>query len=398
MADLADLKCPGCGEIFTPVSSVQKYCGKACREKVWKERSRVPKLSSQVRASVAKGDREKEEPTPPLLAVSTGSTLLDLAISGGVIPGGGIPGGIMVEIFGPSSSGKTMLLCEIAGAVLRQSGQVMFLDPEARLNKEFARLFDFDLDRQDAQYHSPSTVVEVFEAIRKWEPERAEGVVHGVFVDSLAALTTEWEKEDKDQYGMRRAKEFSEQCRKTCRHITRERTLVVMSNQVRQNLDAGPYGQRFKSPGGESIGFYSSLRLRCNSAKKIRKKVKVAGAEHSRAIGIETEIEVFKSSIWEPYHSARVYLLFGYGVDDVRGNLVFLKQSRTATAYAVGQTELGGSLEKAVAQVEEEGLEDQLRSQVINLWGEIEGRFKMERTPKRRWDRGGNTGNREEVG
>ncbi len=40
------------------------------------------------------------------LVVSTGSTLLDLEISGNRIRGGGIPGGILVEVFGPSGSGK----------------------------------------------------------------------------------------------------------------------------------------------------------------------------------------------------------------------------------------------------------------------------------------------------
>ena len=63
--------------------------------------------------------------------ISTGSTLLDLAISGGRKRGGGLPGGILVEIFGPSGCGKTVLLCEIAGGVQRQKGKIMFRDPEA---------------------------------------------------------------------------------------------------------------------------------------------------------------------------------------------------------------------------------------------------------------------------
>ena len=45
---------------------------------------------------------------------STGSTLLDLAISGNRIRGGGIPSGIMLVAYGPSQSGKTALLSQIA--------------------------------------------------------------------------------------------------------------------------------------------------------------------------------------------------------------------------------------------------------------------------------------------
>ena len=66
--------------------------------------------------------------------ISTGSTLLDLIISGTRVRGGGLPGGILVEIFGPSGTGKTVLLCEIGGVIQRQNGDVRYGDPEARLN------------------------------------------------------------------------------------------------------------------------------------------------------------------------------------------------------------------------------------------------------------------------
>ena len=88
--------------------------------------------------------------------------------------------------------------------------------------------------------------------------------------------------------------------RKTCRIISQKDVLVVCSNQIRQNLDAGPYGSKYKSPGGEAIGFYSSLRLRCKSAEKIKVKKKIKGKDHERIIGVKTEIEVFKSSVWKP--------------------------------------------------------------------------------------------------
>jgi RecA/RadA recombinase len=141
--------------------------------------------------------------------ISTGSTLLDLAISGGRIRGGGIPAGILVEIFGPSSTGKTVLLTEIAGNIQNQKGEVMFQDPEARLNKQFAKLFNFELD--EAEYSRPNLVPEVFQNVRNWEP-KDPGVVNGIFADSLAALSTDMEmgSEEGDKMGARRGKEFSQ--------------------------------------------------------------------------------------------------------------------------------------------------------------------------------------------
>ncbi len=314
--------------------------------------------------------------------ISTGSTLLDLAISGGRIRGGGIPGGILVEVFGPSGSGKTVLLSEIAGGVQRQGGQIMFHDPEARLNTQFARLFGLELSETD--YYQPDKVPEVFTAVRNWEVTNGE-VINGVFADSLAALSTEQEMESKDgdKMGMRRAKEFSEELRKTCRIIKQNNYLMVCSNQVRQNLDAGPYGQKYTTPGGEAIGFYSSLRLRFAKPEKITTKLKVAGKEVKHVVGVEVQVEVFKSSIWEPYHTAPLTIIFDYGVDNIRDSLQYLKDHTTATQYVLGDKVRTQSMADAIRQVEEEHLEDELREEVIRLWEEIQRQFKTERKPKR---------------
>ncbi len=315
--------------------------------------------------------------------ISTGSTLLDLAISGGRVRGGGIPGGILVEIFGPSGAGKTVLLCEIAGAVQRQGGEIKFNDPEARLNKQFAQIFDLDL--KDADYSTPDLIPEVFGAVRKWEPDDTSKI-NGMFADSLAALSTDMEmgKDEGDKMGMRRAKEFSEECRKTCRILTKKNILMVCSNQVRQNADAGPYGLKYRSPGGEAIPFYASLRLRCIGAQKIKEEKTINGKKHTRIIGVETAIEVFKSSVWKPYRQASVFIMFDYGIDDIRANLQFVKQMTKATTYVVGSEKAGVSMADAIAWVEKHGLEEDLKAQTIDLWEAVEEEFEIERKPKKR--------------
>ena len=315
--------------------------------------------------------------------ISTGSTLLDLAISGGRVKGGGLPAGILVEIFGPSGSGKTVLLSEIAGSVQRQGGQVMFHDPEARLNKQFAQIFGLNTEKMTL--HMPDTVPEVFSAVRAWKPQ-PQGSIHGIFADSLAALSTELEmgKEEGDKMGMRRAKEFSEELRKTARIITKNNYLMVCSNQVRQNADAGMFGLKYKSPGGEAIGFYSSLRLRTSSPKKIKETVKVHGRDVIRVVGVHVDVEVFKSSVWKPFHIAPVTIIFDYGVDDIRENLQFLKTYTATTMYAIGETKLSVSMNKAISIVEEQKLERKLRREVIRVWEEIESNFDSNRKTKKR--------------
>ena len=314
--------------------------------------------------------------------INTGSTLLDLAISGGRIRGGGIPAGILVEIFGPSGAGKTVMLCEIAGDIQRKEGNILFHDPEARLNKQFAQMFD--LKTEDIDYSTPDTVTEVFQAVRSWEPESPS--VNGIFTDSLAALSTnlEMEKDEGDKMGMRRAKEFSEELRKTCRILAKNNQLMVCSNQVRVNADAGPYGQKYRTPDGEAVGFYASLRLRVSSPKKIKLEQSIKGKKQTRVIGTEVEVEVYKSSVWKPYHTAPLVIIFDYGIDDVRANLQYLKSNTKATTYVLGGENIGRSIDSAIQHVEKHNLEDKLKDEVIDLWEMIESKFNSERKSKKR--------------
>jgi recombination protein RecA len=314
--------------------------------------------------------------------ISTGSTLLDLAISGGRVRGGGIPGGIMLEIFGPESTGKTVLLCEIAGAIQRQGGDIMFHDPEARLNQQFAQIFD--LSTEDMTYTTPNTVTEVFSQLEKWIPDN--GKINGVITDSLAALSTnmEMDNEEGDKMGGRRAKEFSEGFRKTARLIKSTNLIMACSNQIRETMAAGAFAQKYDSPGGRAIKFYSSLRLRTKKIGSLSRSRTIKGKVHKQIYGIVIEIDVFKSSIWHPNRTARVAIDFEYGVDDIRENLNYLKEMTGTATFKLGDRDLGKNRDDAITIVENEGLEAELREAVINMWEEVEKKFKVERKKKKR--------------
>jgi len=314
--------------------------------------------------------------------ISTGSTLLDLAISGGRIRGGGLLGGIMVEIFGPSGSGKTVMLCEIAGNIQRLGGGILFHDPEARLNTTFARLFDLQIDEMD--YTTPDTIPEVFSSIRNWQPNDPTKI-NGIMADSLAALSTnlEMDNQEGDKMGMRRAKEFSEELRKTARILKQKNYLLVASNQVRINANAGMFGQKYVSPGGEAIGFYSSVRLKVNLLEKIKKVVTIKGKQIKKVIGVTSRIQVFKNSVWAPYREADLTILFDYGIDDIRENLKFIKQYNGSSVYTFNGENLDRSLEKSIQIIEENGWEKDLREQVIDLWELIEKKFASGRKKER---------------
>lgn len=340
-------------------------------------------LSVQVKKHANSAPKQKEEYEGSNAVISTGSTLLDLAISGGRFRGGGIPAGILVEIFGPSGAGKTVLLCELAGAIRRLTGDVQFHDPEARINQQFAKMFGLDFASNHVDYQITKTIPDVFQAVRKWKPESWEQT-NGIFADSLAALSTELEmdSDEGDKMGMRRAKEFSQELRRTCSFITEKNLLMVCSNQIRQNNDAGPYGQKYTSPGGMAIGFYASLRLKVSSPKKNKDKEKLAGKEIERVTGVQTEIEVYKSSVWKPYRTAPIAISFDYGIDDIRENLKFIKTYSGQNFYTVNGEKLSNSLDESISMIESGNLENELKEEVIDRWEFIEDLFEKNRKPK----------------
>ena len=339
------------------------------------------KMSTQVKQHTKKDNKEATRETAFTRVISTGSLLLDLAISGGAIRGGGIPPGVMVVGYGPSGAGKTVLAVELAGAIQRSGGKVKYRDSEARLNPKFAEIFDLDYDELD--YSQPNTISEAFTDLHKWEPDTNK--INGYIIDSLAALSTSMEMENDagDKMGMRRAKEFSEHLRKGARNITNKNLILFCTNQIRENADAAnPYSRKDVNPGGKAIEFYSSLVLRFTSFKKIKEEVSVKGKAVTRIVGIEGIIEVDKSSIWKPYRTAPVTIFFDYGIDDIRENLKFLKQYTKSTTYTVGGESLGISLDEAIRKVEKRELENDLREEVIDLWEEIESKFDSNRKKK----------------
>ncbi len=99
-------------------------------------------------------------------------------------------------------------------------------------------------------------------------------------------------------------------------------------------------------------------------------------------VGVNVEVGVFKSSVWKPFREADVYILYDYGIDDIRANLKFVKETTADSVYRIGNRTLGKSLDQAIRAVEEDGLEKELREKVISLWNEVECQFAERRKPR----------------
>jgi recombination protein RecA len=308
--------------------------------------------------------------------VSTGSTLLDLIISGKRIPGGGLPSGILVEVYGTPGSGKTAILAEICASAQSKGGEVRFRDPESRLDKEYAEVYGVNIKDDYFDYDRPETVKQLFKDHRTWKPnEETLNVFAG---DSVAAVSTDMEMEDEDKRGQRQAKEFSQNLRKSARSLSRENIITVFTNQLRE----GERGET--TPGGKAIPFYASLRIRVSQNEMITKKKKLKNkVEAKKTIGIVSTCYVKKSTVDDPYRMCDIYILFGYGIDDTRSNLQYMKDMTKDTMYDCFGKRFHG-VDTAIDYIEKNKFQNKLKKLVIQTWEQIENEFAIKREPKER--------------
>jgi RecA/RadA recombinase len=315
--------------------------------------------------------------------ISTGSTLLDLAISSNRVEGGGIPAGVIVEVFGPSSSGKTAVLAEIGASCKHKGGCVSYKDPEGRLDTEYARTCGLVLDKND--YSMPRTVEALEADLLGWQPKpKVKKAICVMCVDSLAAFSTEAEIENAHKMAAaKRAQSYHQLLRKLGTVIRKNGWILACSNQEQINFETGAR----KTPGGNGPTYWSSIRIRVAKDFKqgeIQKVWKRNGSILSKTIGIRSTATIVKSSCDDPFRAVPLFIMFGQGIDDIRGNLQWLKETENTPNYVVEKKSFG-RIESAIDYVEEQGIEAELRDRVIRLWMEIEDHFKRDRKPKKRF-------------
>lgn len=370
-------------------------------------------IAQQVVETAKSPPQQAEQKVSWRNTVSTGSLLLDLAISGGKTKYGGLPGGMIMEISGPPGSGKTTMGAELVGSAQRQGGEIKINDPEARLDAEYCRKMGAHLPMIEKDgllipnpkfYGQPDTVTDVIEELigpleakdnktrrnhdKAWKPDPSH--INCNMTDSLAALSTKMEMEQGDKMGQRRAKELSEGMRVIARHISKHNILMVCTNQLRDNVDGGQFAPKKITPGGNAIPFYASVRLQITIMQTLKKD------KDSDPYGKILKVYVSKNSKDIEYRSALVRLIFGYGIDDLGSNLMFLKKhgelsvlpdGSKSAGYAIGDQVFpvntkGGALEAAVGYCEEQNIEQDIRELVVEVWNRLEAESRPMRKEK----------------
>jgi recombination protein RecA len=163
-----------------------------------------------------------------VMAVSTGSLGLDIAL--GI---GGLPRGRVTEIYGPESSGKTTLALQVIAEVQKTGGCAAFIDAEHALDPIYAAKLGVNVD--DLLVSQPDTGDQALEIV---DMLVRSGAVEIVVVDSVAALTPKAEIEGDmgDSHVGLHARLMSQALRKLTANIKRSNTLVIFINQIRMKI------------------------------------------------------------------------------------------------------------------------------------------------------------------
>lgn len=267
---------------------------------------------------------DSDAPTIVKEWVGTGSTMLDLAISNRKY--GGFPVGRVSEITGLEQSGKSLLAAHALLNTQKKGGLAVYIDTENAIATEY--LTAIGLNLKDMLYIPLETVEDIFETVdviidkvRSSDKDRLVTIV----VDSIAGASTKTEMAadfDKDGYATAKALIISKAMRKITNLIGRERICLIITNQLRQKLNAPAFSDPWTTPGGKGIPFHASVRLRLSSIGAI--KAKREGRDE--IVGSRVKAKLVKNRVGPPLRECEYEVYFDSGIDDYSSWLTVMKE------------------------------------------------------------------------
>ncbi|HUU55498.1 MAG TPA: recombinase RecA [Armatimonadota bacterium] len=272
--------------------------------------------------------------------IPTGALALDIAL--GV---GGIPRGLITEIYGNEGSGKTTLAYHLIAEAQRAGGTAAYIDAEQRMDPSYAQAVGVNLDSLlISQPQTGEQALDIADILVR------SGGLDIFVVDSVAALVprAELEGEMGDSHVGLQARLMSKALRKVAHSIRQSNTAGVFLNQIREKIGV-MFGNPEVTPGGRALKFWSSVRIELRRVESLKRGTEIIGGR-SRA-------KVIKNSVAPPFRQAELEIIYGKGISragsiiDKGLDLEIISKSGAFLSY--NDTRLGQGRENARTFLEE---------------------------------------------
>lgn len=306
--------------------------------------------------------------------VSTGCTVLDCAL------GGGLALGRTANVVGDKSTAKTGTATEVMinFALKFEKGAIAYRETEAAWDDGYAEAMGLPMDRIDfGDRENPIITVEDFynDFDAFCEKQKKAGQPGCYVLDSFDALSDEAEMEraiDKGSFGAAKAKKMSEMFRKITRKQEQANVLLLIVSQVRDNIGA-MFGEKHKRSGGKALDFYASQVFWLAYVGPLKRTINKV----ERVYGIELKAQIKKNKVGLSFRKAEFTFEFAFGINDLLASIEWLEEVDRLDAIDLKKSELKEFKAEVAKMTTEEYATERARAAaaVKLVWAQVETTF-----------------------
>jgi recombination protein RecA len=254
---------------------------------------------------------QQESPSTVKSFISTGNEILDLIISNR--RHGGIAIGRVTEVFGDTSTGKSLLMGHIIAEVQKLGGVAVFIDSEFSVSEEFLVAIGVDLEKM---IYIPCELIEdafmaAEDIILDIKKNGGTDKPVAIIMDSIMGFSNKVEIEDDYEqrgYATQKARLLSTAMRKIAGLISKENVALILTNQIRTNLNAMFGADKSTTSGGKAIPFHATTRMKLANLGKIKDAKK-------NVLGGKILAEIKKSKLGPAFRKCEFDIYYASGID-----------------------------------------------------------------------------------